>query len=83
MSTKLENLQDANSCLGKAADNEPIFILRANDPLAPIVVEIWANLGLSLDAHEAFKCLHACDVANEMRAWYEKKYGEPFHNWNK
>lgn len=30
------------SCLTKAEDDEPIFVLRANDEEAPIVVMFWA-----------------------------------------
>lgn len=28
-------------CYAKAADDEPIFTLRAKDPIAPYLVEIW------------------------------------------
>ena len=30
-------------CLGKAADDEPVFILRAQDMLAADLVDKWAN----------------------------------------
>ncbi len=31
-----------SSCLNKASDDEPIFVLRANDELAPDIVMKWA-----------------------------------------
>ena len=31
------------NCYAKAADDEPIFVLRASDPLAPDVVGYWAD----------------------------------------
>lgn len=32
------------SCLTNASFEEPIFVLRANDELAPIIVREWARL---------------------------------------
>lgn len=31
-------------CLGKAADDEPIFVLRGQDRIMPILVSLWADL---------------------------------------
>ena len=31
------------NCYAKAADDEPIFVLRAKDALAPDVVRYWAD----------------------------------------
>jgi hypothetical protein len=44
MATKKENAEDPNSCWSKAADDEPIFILRAHDQFAPAVVRFWCHL---------------------------------------
>ena len=47
MATKaevLEALQNDCGCLGRAALDEPVFILRAQDKLAPRVVVWWAHL---------------------------------------
>lgn len=35
-------------CYDKAADNEPLFVLRAQDALAPMVVEYWAELAAKM-----------------------------------
>lgn len=40
---KRDELSNPNSCLNKTADDEFIFILRAQDFLAPETVEDWAN----------------------------------------
>jgi len=41
---KRDELADPTSCINKAADDEPVFVLRASDALAPIVVRLWADL---------------------------------------
>jgi hypothetical protein len=60
-------------CLGKAADDEPVFILRAQDKIAPILVWIWV----------AFAWLHGCRLAKVtearkcailMRKWPTRKW---------
>lgn len=43
MGTKQEELQSTTGCLAKAAYDEPIFILRAHDKLAPQAVRNWAD----------------------------------------
>jgi hypothetical protein len=40
--TKKEELENPNSCLNKAADDEPVFVIRAQDSLAPVIVRRWA-----------------------------------------
>jgi hypothetical protein len=44
MLKKDELLPGAKGCLGKAKDDEMLFILRAQDILAPIVVLEWIKL---------------------------------------
>lgn len=48
MLAKLEREAAARGegCLGRASDDEPVFVLRANDVLAPIVISQWADLAL-------------------------------------
>lgn len=43
-------------CYAKAEPDEPIFTLRAKDPRAPFMVELWAQLenGSIYDAVETF-----------------------------
>jgi hypothetical protein len=63
-------------CYAAAAPDEPIFILRANDPLAPVIVRFWAELyqdakrraGAWSNGSIARYC-EAMDCSEEMRAW--------------
>lgn len=55
-------------CYANAEPDEPMFILLARDPMAPILVELWA----SLRAHAAgnpSKVAKARAVAAAMRRW--------------
>ena len=72
----------AFDCYGKAADDEPLFVLRAKDPAAPAAIQAWivARLacGVSKDGEierlkEAMQCVHAMSVWHHqnvvMPAW--------------
>lgn len=67
-STKLNS-----SCLSKAADDEPIFVLRAQDRLAPKIVRAWAATarlhGISDDKYKK-----AMQTAFEMEQWPNRKF---------
>lgn len=74
----------AYDCHGKAAPDEPIFTLRANDPLAPLLVRRWAYLYKSRkekadaygsDAHS--KYMEAHDCATAMERWKKEQPEEP------
>lgn len=76
---KRENIINLSSCLNKAHEDEPVFILRANDPLAPHIVESWAEYykathegagTFTTARNEKYK--QAWAVAESMRAWREK-----------
>jgi len=56
------------SCLNKAQDDEPIFVLRAKDLLAADVVRIWAMMA-HRSSHEIWKIKEAREVANQMDMW--------------
>lgn len=60
------------SCFAKAADDEPLFVLRAQDKLAPTVVRIWAQLALQTGAPMS-KVTDAHDVADEMERYPNRK----------
>jgi hypothetical protein len=70
---ELELLKQAGGCLGKAAWNEPLFILRGQDQLAPALVRAWAALakehGCSAD-----KVAEAIDLAHKMEGWPVRKW---------
>lgn len=63
------------SCLTQAADDEPLFVLRANDELAAIIVHEWvqryrAQKGAAITQAQEDKAEGAMRIADAMRAWY-------------
>jgi hypothetical protein len=72
------------SCLTSALDDEPIFVLRANDELAPQLVRWWSALyqeqkskahgGMS--AREDAKYIEAQRLAGTMEDWRAKRIAE-------
>lgn len=73
MATKAEELSNPNSCLSKAADDEPIFVLRAKDPLAADLVREWAMLAARHGEHEDAKCVEALAHARHMEQWRHER----------
>ena len=70
------------SCLTNAFDDEPLFVLRANDELAPMIVRFWAMLyehtkdgpsGMSATQREKWR--EATDTAAFMESWRFRRYG--------
>lgn len=76
---ELELLRKGEGCFAKAHDDEPIFILRAQDKLAPGIIEQWAleaerewHGTVSDTADRARKKIaEARALAHQMRAWQE------------
>lgn len=71
-----------DTCLQKAADDEPIFVLRAQDFYAPRLVRDWAlwarcggqrQDGSISDALQT-KIDEALALADEMEKWPRRKY---------
>lgn len=67
MSTKTENLLSPSSCLNKARNDEPLFVLRANDPTAPQTVRLWA--AMNAERRNPDKINDALRVADSMEKW--------------
>ena len=57
-----------DACLASVADNEPIFVLRAQDKLAPILVRLWATLCEPLSTPDG-KLEEAYILAVRMEEW--------------
>ena len=55
-------------CYAKADPDEPIFVLRAKDPLAPILVRLWVELR-ELSGEDNNKLNEAVDCSHEMDRW--------------
>jgi hypothetical protein len=68
------------SCLTSARDDEPIFVLRANDEIAPLVVRFWATqyfkfkskLAGGMTPTQKAKMAEALQLADHMHRWREK-----------
>lgn len=74
MATKameLHLLGEGQGCLGKAAFDEPIFILRAKDDSAPSMVRQWAKRQIELGSTTP-KIAEAMELADLMEAWQLK-----------
>jgi len=72
--TKEETLREAlegRGCLGKAKPDEPVFVFRAQDELAPEIVRDWADIVATHDPNSS-KAHAASKLADEMEAWQEK-----------
>mgnify|MGYP001593998333 CR=1 FL=1 len=60
--------------LQNVKDDEPIFVLRAQDFLAPDLVEFWAQRA-EIHGSPHGKIAEARAVAAEMRAWQQEHGG--------
>ena len=68
-------------CYQAAADDEPLFVLRANDPLAPTLVRLWVEMRKlgpcahdpRIVAHHARKETEALNCAADMELWRRQK----------
>lgn len=76
MGLKRDELADPQSTLNRAADDEPLFVLRANDECAAAIIGAWAlaysrqkrgSKGMT-EAQQA-KARGALAIADAMRAW--------------
>lgn len=83
MGTK--NNPGAFDCHSAAEPDEPIFTLRAKDPIAPNLIRNWAMMrfhhiagGQRPNTPEQWaKVGEALDCANQMDAWRARKYPTP------
>jgi hypothetical protein len=69
---KADNLRNPASCLNKAEPDEPLFVLRAKDPVAAQAVRHWATM--SDGNHEPEKIAQALKAADEMERWRANRF---------
>ena len=69
---KRAELATPTSCLNKAAPDEPIFVLRAKDVLAPMTIRHWATM--AYQEHEPEKLKEALSLADQMDQWRAKNF---------
>lgn len=66
--TAAEELAEGESVLNRAADDEPVFVLRARDPLAAMTVLWWAHNAVGAGGGER-KYNAALEVAMAIERW--------------
>ena len=59
-------------CYAKAEPDEPMFVLLARDPIAPALVDRWANRAEAA-GKDVGKVAEARKLAEEMRAWAKSR----------
>lgn len=75
MAIKRDEIADPNSCLNRAGDDEPVFVLRAKDPLAARTVRDWAARAVLSGKHDD-RAIEANRFADAMEAWRVKHFAE-------
>jgi hypothetical protein len=70
-----EQAAKGEGCLGKAADDEPVFVLRAQDVHAAMLVRKWAKKTEAAGGNPE-KIKEARDVAKQMDKWPTKKVAD-------
>ena len=68
MAIKKEELK--SGCISRAAADEPVFVLRAKDRLAPGVIRYWTQRAANMGVSPA-KIEEALDLAAAMEEWQE------------
>ncbi len=74
MIKKDELAEGAKGCLGKAGDDEMLFILRAQDKSSPLVVLEWIKLNFQTCPQE--KLREAFECALSMKNHHGKKIAD-------
>lgn len=69
--TKRELIDDQNSCLNRAEEDEPVFVLLGRDTAAARAILDWVNERVSLGLNKIgdTKMDNAIEVARQMRAY--------------
>lgn len=71
---KFLELRSPTSCLNKASNEEPVFVLRAKDSMAPQTVRLWASMSHGI--HEEDKVDEAFKCAAHMEEWRKQNVPE-------
>lgn len=78
---KFKLLSDPESCLVKAKADEPLFVLRANDPIAAETVMFWVRRAGEGTDHSPEKRAAARKIAAEMGAWRNRNVTSQHKRW--
>lgn len=71
---KKDEMSDPNSCLNKAAEDEPVFVLRAQDLTAPEVIREWVARASAYGMISKEKSDDALAVAALMEMWPHRRF---------
>jgi len=65
---KRDELDDTDSCLNKARDDERLFVLLARDPAAPVAIRAWVaeRVRLGKNKPDDAQIVEAIDCAQRM-----------------
>lgn len=66
---RLDEINRPGSCLNKAHDDEPIFVIRAKDPVGASTVRQWAIEAERSGMHGDDKIADARALAEDMDDW--------------
>lgn len=64
----IRKIEIESGCLSKVAEDEPVFVLRAKDRLAPAAVRMWAEIAIAANV-DPDKVIEAKMLAHEMEKW--------------
>ena len=64
-----------SGCMVHAAEDEPVFVLRAKDPLAPLAVNYWCQQAKEQGLHAEEKIQDAAQAGLDMVEWRLKNIG--------
>lgn len=73
---KIQEIENPESCLNRAEDDEPLFVIRAKDKVSASVVRSWAEWASLSGAHEPEKIQEARAIAEDMENWRRENYPE-------
>lgn len=74
---KDETLRNPRSCLNKAQTDEPVFVLKASDPLFAQTVNLWQTMANGV--HSPEKRAEACKIAAQGEGWRKARQADGDH----
>jgi hypothetical protein len=69
---KRDELANPDSTWNRAAEEEPLFVIRAKDKLSASMVRQWAEAAAMTGAHEPEKIQEARQLAEIMETWRQE-----------
>ncbi len=73
---KLQEIENPESCLNRAEDDEPLFVIRAKDKVSASAVRTWAEWAEMTGVHPPDQIQEARAIAEDMENWRRVHYPE-------